>query len=410
MIFIGIDWADDHHDAAFMDEPGNILEEFRFTHDVDGFELLHERIKQYEAVASQVLVAIETRHGLLVHDLVRSKYCVYALNPKAVTRYKDRFRSAGNKDDKWDARAMAGILRTDRDLHRPLTLGPDDYRLLERLCNDLNVVINDITRLDNRLLDCLKEHYPAAIGSFGMDSDIFFAFLRKYPTPQDIQSLSKAQFQAFLRENRYSVPSKTDKIFENIKRKTLKADRVAAAAGKMKLKVLTDQIIVLRDSRKAYEREIKQLLDLLPEADIISSLPGVGQRLIPEITAMLGPNMQDAPKRFEQARDLATLAGLVPVTKQSGKFKIVHVRHACNKSMRRTGRNWAGASLKESKWAKAFYDWHAKLAQGRETILRKLAVKWIKIAFYLWRTGTKYNEELHIAALKQRDVVWARAL
>src|ERR1019366_4704367 len=135
-----------------------------------------------------------------------------------------------------------------------------------------------------------------------------------------------------------------------------------------------------------------------------------GKRLTPEITAMFGPNMSDAPKRFEQAKDVIALAGVVPVTKQSGKHKSVSVRYACNREMRRIARNWAGASINQCKWAKAFYDSHVKQLEGHETILRKLAAKWIKIAFHLWRTGQTYNEDIHIAALKQRGVPWAMAL
>ena len=133
MLLIGIDWADDHHDAALMTESGEILVEFRFSHDQAGFDSLHTQIKRYEPTANEILVALETKHGLLVHELYRSGYVVYALNPKAVNRYKDRLRSTTRKDDKFDARTMANILRTDRHLHRPLTLCADDYRLLDRL-------------------------------------------------------------------------------------------------------------------------------------------------------------------------------------------------------------------------------------------------------------------------------------
>jgi hypothetical protein len=78
--------------------------------------------------------------------------------------------------------------------------------------------------------------------------------------------------------------------------------------------------------------------------------------------------------------------------------------------MRRITRNWAGCSITGSRWAKAFYDWHRLLYDSHETILRKLATKWIKIAFRLWRTGERYNEEIYINALKQRNVVWAARL
>jgi len=410
MLLIGIDWADDHHDAALMAESGEILDEFRFSHDQAGFDLLHERIDKCDVSASDVLVALETKHGLLVHDLLHSGYMVYALNPKAVNRYKDRLRASSSKDDKFDAKTMANILRTDRHLHRPLQLCADDYRLLERLCKDLKDVVYDITRLDNRLLDCLKEWYPAVLGVFGHDSGIFLELITEYPTSADIEQLTQEQFNHFLKKHKYSVPAKAQEAYNQLTRRTPKADPVAIAAGKLKVKALVEQLRVLYATRKEYERQIKNLLDTLPEADIISSLPGVGKRLTPEITAMFGPNMKDAPKRFEQAKEILDLAGISPVTKQSGKFKVVLFRFSCDRNMRCITRNWAGASIKESRWAKAFYDWHRKQLESHETILRKLAGKWIKIAFHLWKTGESYSEELHIAILKSRNVVWAASL
>jgi transposase len=413
LLLVGIDWADDHHDAALMDEQGTILDEFRLTHDVDGVDLLHERIANHHDAATnqaQVLVAIETSHGMLVHDLVSSGYTVYALNPKAVNRYKDRFRASGPKSDQWDAKCMADILRTDRHRHKPLTLAPDDYRLLSALCEDLRTLIDDTTRLTNRLFECLKRFYPSVIGAFGIDSDIFTALLRQYPSPGPIAKLTEAQFMRFLKANHYTQPSRASEIFDQIKRPVLTADAVAEAAGTIRVQALLDQLVALRASRKEYEKRIKDILDKLPEADVIYSLPGVGKRLTPEITAMLGPNMKDVPKRFEQASQLASLAGWVPVTRQSGRHKSVTVRHACSKSFRLIGRNWAAASINESRWAKAFYNWHRKLLQSHETILRKLAAKWIKIAYHLWLTCQHYDEAKHIAALQARNVPWAMSL
>ncbi len=125
---------------------------------------------------------------------------------------------------------------------------------------------------------------------------------------------------------------------------------------------------------------------------------------------MFGPNLKDVPTRYEQAKNMSDQAGVSPVTKQSGRFKTVSVRYACDRDMRHTVRNWAGCSIKESEWAKAFYDWHLKLKDSHETILRKLAAKWIKIAFHLWKTSQQYDEAIHIAALKARNVVWAANL
>jgi len=410
MLLIGIDWADDHHDAAFLDESGQILEEFRFSHNQDGFDLLNTRIATYDFSSDQVLVAIETKHGLLVHDLVSSGYTVYALNPKAVNRYKDRLRSSSSKDDKFDARTLANVLRTDRHLHRPLLLHADDYRLLERLCKDLNLVISDTTRIGNRLIETLKEWYPAVLGVFGHESAIFLELITEFPTPSDLEGLTRERFNAFLSAHRYSAPSKAEEAFRHLTRRNPESDPVVVTAGQLKVKYLVDQLRVEYATRKLYEQQIKDLLDKLPEAQVISSLPGAGKRLVPEITAMFGPNMKDAPKRFSQAKDISDLAGCSPVTKQSGKHRSVNVRHSCDRWMRRIGRHWAGASIKESRWVNAFYLSQRTMLVSHETILRKIATKWIKIAFHLWKTGKHYDESIHIAALKQRNVAWAANL
>jgi transposase len=87
-------------------------------------------------------VALETTRGLLVYDLLCQGYQVYAVNPKAVNRYKDRPVLSAAKDDRLDARAMAHLLRTDRHRFQPLAPAPEHYRLLDRLCLDLRKLID----------------------------------------------------------------------------------------------------------------------------------------------------------------------------------------------------------------------------------------------------------------------------
>ena len=119
-------------------------------------------------------------------------------------------------------------------------------------------------------------------------------------------------------------------------------------AGRFRLLVLLDQFVPLRDHLALYEKEVKAVLDKLPEAKSISSLPGVGERLAPELTAALGPKESDSGNRFESAEEITKLSGCAPVTRQSGKWKTVSFRYACVKSLRRTFRDWAFASLQQS--------------------------------------------------------------
>ncbi|MFO0795088.1 MAG: IS110 family transposase [Candidatus Brocadiaceae bacterium] len=139
-------------------------------------------------------------------------------------------------------------------------------------------------------------------------------------------------------------------------------------------------------------------------------MPGVGDRLAPELVATLGPKSKDGHHRFQAAEEIAKLSGCVPVVRESGKWRTVSLRYACVKSLRRTFHDWAFASINYSSWAKAFYYHHKQRKQSDNTILRNLAKKWIKILFALWSQEITYNETVHIQNLKAKNVTWAMAL
>ena len=103
MIYVGIDWADDHHQVAITDDSAETLSQFQISHDTAGFAMLREQIARFCSSPDQVLVALETSRGLLVHELLRCGYWVYAINPKALNRYKDRYVLSRAKSDPIDA-------------------------------------------------------------------------------------------------------------------------------------------------------------------------------------------------------------------------------------------------------------------------------------------------------------------
>jgi transposase len=166
MLYVGIDWADDHHDICCTDDTATTLVQCQIAHNTEGFATLHAQIAKHQTNPAAVLVALETTRGLLVYDLLRQGYQVYAINPKAVNRYKDRHVLSAAKDDRLDALAMAHLLRTDRHRFKPLAPAPAHYRLLDRLCLDLRKLIDEKTRLSNQIASCLKEYYPQAVGLF----------------------------------------------------------------------------------------------------------------------------------------------------------------------------------------------------------------------------------------------------
>ena len=92
MIFVGNDWAEAHHDVYVMDEAGTRLGYRRLVEGLKGVAMFHEMIGEHTSEASEVVVGTETDRGLWVHALVGAGYQVYAINPKAVSRYRDRHR------------------------------------------------------------------------------------------------------------------------------------------------------------------------------------------------------------------------------------------------------------------------------------------------------------------------------
>ena len=410
MIYVGIDWADDHHDVAITDDSAERLAQFQISHDTHGFSVLHDQIARFSHCPDQVLIAIETNRGLLVHECLGSGYSVYAINPKALNRYKDRYVLSQAKSDSIDALALAHLLRTDRHRFRPLNPLPEDYRLLDRLCQDLRKLVDERSRLLNQISSVLKEYYPKALELVSVDSAIAIAFLRTFPDHQVLKGCSKKSFVGFFKKNRYSWPGRGERLWSLAQSPAPNPDGVALKAGRLRLVALLDQLSSVRDHITEYEKQIKAILDNLPEAESISSLPGVGKRIGAELTAALGPNDPESGSRFESAQEIIKLSGSAPVTRQSGRWRTVSVRRSCIKSLRRTFHDWAFASLNQSPWARAYYDFYKAINMPHSTILRNLAKKWTKILFVLWSQGLSYDENLHIQNLKKRKVPWAMSL
>ena len=410
LIYVGIDWADDHHDIVITDDSANTLDQFRIDHTCEGFALLHSHIANHQTSPDLVLIAIETSRGLLVHELLQKGYVVYAINPKSVNRYKDRHVLSKAKSDALDALSLGHILRTDRHRFQPLKPLPEDYRLLDRLCTDLRKVVDEKSRVTNQVISCLKEFYPKALETFSLDSQIFIDFVKAFPDHRALSACTKKAFLMFLKKHRYPCPAKAEELWKTVQAPTLQPDKVVARSGILRLRMLLDQFENLKEHITHYEQEIQAILEKIPESTSVKSLPGVGERLAPELVATLGPNCKDGHHRFQAAEEIAKLSGCVPVVRESGKWKTVSLRYACVKPLRRTFHDWAFASISRSSWARAFYDYHKERNQSHCTILRNLGKKWIKILFAVWSNGTSYDETLHIQNLKTRNVPWAMAL
>ena len=164
MIFVGDDWAEDHHDVYLMDAAGQRLASRRLPEGLAGIRGLHELIAAHAEEPDQVVIGIETDRGLWVGALSAAGYQVFAVNPLAVARYRDRHHVSGAKSDAGDAKLLADLVRTDRHNHRPIAGDSPDVEAIKVLARAHQNLIWTRTRHTNALRSALREYYPARAG------------------------------------------------------------------------------------------------------------------------------------------------------------------------------------------------------------------------------------------------------
>src|SRR5271166_2976758 len=197
MLFVGDDWAEDHHDVYLMNDTGARLASRRLPEGLAGIERLHELIAEHAQERDEVVVGIETDRGLWVDALTAAGYQVFAVNPLAAARYRDRHHVSGAKSDTSDAKLLADLVRTDRHNHRPIAGDSDQAEAIKVLARAHQNLIWARTRHTNALRSALREYYPAALEAFeDLAERDALAVLGRAPTPEQGAHLRPSAIQS----------------------------------------------------------------------------------------------------------------------------------------------------------------------------------------------------------------------
>lgn len=205
-VFCGIDWSEQHHDVAIVDAEGQLVARARISDDGTGFARLLDMLTAAgDCPQQRIPVAIETSRGLLVSCLRASGRAVFAINPMAVSRYRDRHTVSRKKSDHADAMVLANILRTDMPAHRPLPDDSDLARAIAVLARAQQDAVWDRTQAHNKLRSLLREYYPAFLDAFrdargGIMRPQARTLLAAAPTPAAAAALSIEQIAELLRQ------------------------------------------------------------------------------------------------------------------------------------------------------------------------------------------------------------------
>jgi transposase len=199
-VFVGDDWAKDHHDLYVMDQQGNKLAGKQVPEGPVGMTEVHALLAPFIEEPGEALIGIETERGMWVQALIAAGYEVYVLNPLASARYRVRHSVGGAKSDTGDAKVLADAMRTDAHNHRPVaadSAGVDALKVVARAHQSL---VWERTRHSNRLGHSLSEYFPAAVQAFpALGHSDALSVLAKTPVPAEAARLSVSQIRAALR-------------------------------------------------------------------------------------------------------------------------------------------------------------------------------------------------------------------
>jgi transposase len=393
-LFVGDDWAEDHHDVELMDEAGKVLARRRLPEGAAGIAQLHGLVGAYlgeEPDEAQVIIGIETDRGPWVAALAAAGYLVFAVNPLQAARFRERHGVSGAKSDAGDAHALADMVRTDSHQLRPVAGDSPEAEGIKVLARTHKTMIWERTREVQRLRHQLREYFPAALEAFeDLDAPEALELLAKAPEPARAAKLTRAQVSAALkRAGRRNITERATTVLAALRGEQLGQPEILTAAYAAAVRSLIAVITVLNEQVKVLEQQVRDHFGRHPDAEIILSQPGLGPVLGARVLAEFG----DDPRRYADGKARRNYAATSPLTRASGKKKVVTARFVHNDRLVDALNAQAFSALTASPGARAFYDQQRANGHGHNDALRRVANRLVGILHGCLKTRTLYDED-----------------
>jgi transposase len=390
-VFVGHDWAEDHHDIHVQDGEGRQLAKARLADGVEGIAEFHAVVAEHVEDPAEVVIASETDRGLFVAALIAAGYRVFAINPASTAKYRTRHSTSGAKSDPGDAKVLADLARTDVHNHRPVAGDSELSEAIKTLARAHQGMVWTRQRQSNQLRSILREFYPAALEAFDdLASSDALAVLKVAPTPAQGRGLSRSKIAAALRRGgrQRNIDKRTEEIQDALRSEQLEAPALVADAMGAVVSSLVAVIATIQTQIGQLETQLDEHFEAHPDAKIIRSLPGLGMILSARVLAEFG----DDPNRYDTAKCRKNYAGTSPITKASGKHRVVLARYARNRRLADACYQWAFAAITASPGARAFYDQRRAAGDTHHRALRALGNRLVGILHGCLRHQTPYDE------------------
>lgn len=406
--YVGIDWADDVHEVRMLIVETGQVETMKLKQKPEALgEWVQGLRERYNG--RKVAIAVEQRKGALIYALMRYEFLIlYPVNPTTLAQFRKAFKVGGAKDDPTDAELLLDLIRLHRNKLRAWVPEDADTRLLQMLVEERRRLVDEVTEQTNRLGSTLKQYYPQALEWAGeLNEEMALDFLTRWPTLGSIRRAGSKAIEKFYRDHRMRSEEKLERRLKSIKEaRELTNDQAVVIGSKTKTLVTVRLLRVLLKSIGEINKQIEELFEKHPDRQIFSSFPCAKKVLAPRLLAAFGSDRT----RYETASEIQSFSGIAPVTKRSGKSKSVNKRLACPKFLRQSFHEYAGQSIKQGGWARAYYKELRQRGMKHHAAVRSLAYKWIRIMYRCWQNQEPYDETKYIASLKRRGSPLTAAL
>ena len=392
---VGIDWATESHQVCMIDRDRQVLEEKQIEHSGSGISQLVELLlKRSGDRPEQVAIAIETPRGAIVETLVERRFAVYSLNPKQMDRFRDRHTVPGAKDDSRDAFVIADSLRTDQHLFHRVQLDEAEIFRLRELGRAEEDLQHETVRTGHRLRELLIRYYPQMLKLCpGVDEVWFWDLLALAPLPAVAKKLKRAKIEQLLKSHRIRRLD-ADQVLAQLKVPPLILAPGSAEAASEHALMLLPLLRLLRRQKTDLAQRMQTLLDEMAkpgltnehrDVTILLSLPGVGRIVA---ATMLAEASQPLADRDYHA--LRSYAGVAPITRQSGKKRLVVMRRSCNERLRDAIYHGARVHAQHDARAKKHYAELRAKGHTHARALRGIADRLLAVLVAMLRTKTLY--------------------
>jgi transposase len=412
-IFVGIDLGCWLHVASVLDSSGKFLAEKSFQHSREALsEMLDWLMSLAKQDTQQIAVAMEKPHGAVAETLLARGMAVFAINPKQVDRFRDRYALSGAKDDRRDAFVLADALRTDHHRFQRLRLPPPEIIALREFLSSRHQLVKTHVALSSQIRDLLVRCWPhlVTLAPRNRALDTFFCELLEIlfqadsiapfdPDPVLIQTLL---------HKHHIRRVKLDEVLDIVNKPPLQVAPGTLTATAAHLRLLIQQLLLVRKQRRDSDQYLERWFrrkqhheetkKTATDTAILASLPGVGSFVL----ATLVSHAHDAI-RLRNLEALRSLGGVAPVTKQSGKRRQVLMRRARSQPLNHALHHWAHMAVLREQRFKEHYDRLRAKGHAHARALRGVMDRILTIAVAMLRNRTLYKPSPQTIKLNHQE-------